>query len=68
MPRRKIKTRVEHLADSHGRLLQAQAALKEVDLRTTTGELRSQIRDARDTVAAALTAVQAAIELDTPRR
>lgn len=66
MPRPKVKSRVQHLADAHGRLLQAQASLKEVDLRTTSGELREQVRDARDQVGAALTAVQRAIELDTP--
>lgn len=68
MPRRRTKTRVEHLADAHGLLLQAQLSLKEVDLRTTTGELRANVRDAREQAAAALTAVQVALELDTPRR
>lgn len=68
MPRPKVKSRVQHLADAHSRLLLAQASLKEVDLRTTSGELREQIRDARDQVDAGLTAVQHAIQLDTPKR
>lgn len=68
MPRRKVKTRVEHLADAHERLLLAQGALKEVDLRTTSGTLRDAVRDSRDKVAASLETVQRAIQLDLPRR
>lgn len=65
MPRRRTKTRLEHLADAHGRLLQAQAALQQIDLRTTRGELRDEVRYARETNAAALTAVETAIRADS---
>lgn len=68
MPRRKVKSRVEHLADAHTRLLQAQASLKEVDLRTTSGELREAVRASRDSVTQGLELLQQAIRLDIPKR
>lgn len=67
MPRAKIKTRVELLAEAHGRMQQAEISLKAVDLRTTAGELRQAIRDSRDCVNTGLAALQRAIEVDTPR-
>lgn len=66
MPRPRVKTRIEHLADAHGRLLQTHAALREVDLRTTRGELRAAIRGARDANSAALSFIEAAIKADMP--
>lgn len=68
MPRRRTKTRLEHLADAHGRLLQAQACLSEIDLRTTRGPLRDAVRAARTTTAAALTALETAITHEPPGR
>ena len=66
MPRPKIKTRIEHLADAHSFLLRAQQSLGEVDLRTTTGDLRAAIRTGREQTAAALAALQTAITHDVP--
>ena len=66
MPRPKVKSRIEHLADAHGQLLKALSSLQHVDLRTTRGELREAIRVARDSGTAALTAVEVAIKADTP--
>ena len=66
MPRIRPKIRIEHLADAHGRLLEAQSSLQQVDLRTTRGVLREAIRQAREANTAALTAVEVAIRADTP--
>lgn len=66
MPRRKAKTRIEHLAEAHERLLQAKTSLAEVDLRTTRGELREAIRDAREATGCALTAAERAIRAGVP--
>jgi hypothetical protein len=66
MPRRKVKLRIEHLADAHAALAKAAAALAEIDLRATRGPLRDAIREARASQAAATTAVETAIRADTP--
>lgn len=68
MPRRRVKTRVEHLADAHADLLRAQTSLKEVDLRTTSGDLREAIRESREQVGNSLDAISRAIQLDIPRK
>ena len=66
MPRPKVKTRIEHLADAHGHLAKAAASLSHIDLRSTRGELRDAIRDARDATLAASAAVEVGIRADLP--
>lgn len=64
MPRKKVKTRVQHLVDAHGRLQQAKQSLHAIDLRATTGTLREEVREARDAVEDGLAACEVAIKTD----
>lgn len=47
MPRRREKTRVEHLADALESAEHLAACLSSVDLRTTTGELKALVQESR---------------------
>lgn len=71
MPRRREKTRVEHLADALENVELLARHLSSVDLRTTSGELRRLVKDSRglaDTLGEKLAeAVRADLPVQTPK-
>lgn len=64
MAPRPPKNTVNHVADAIAKLQGAAAALQEIDLRTTRGELRVALRGAREYTAEALAWADAAIQAD----
>lgn len=66
MPRKREKTRLDHLADALAAAHTAGAALGAIDLRTTSGELRAAVKGAREAAETLRTELQRAILADVP--
>lgn len=67
MPRARKPKRIELLATAHERLLESQAALKEINLLDTHGAQRIAIQAARRAVDTGLQATERSIRLDIPK-
>lgn len=65
-PRRRPKTRTDQLVDALTALDRASACLEEIDLRTTSGDLRKLIKESRATSKTLKGSVTAAIQADKP--
>lgn len=66
MPRPRPRTRLHVLAEAISSLDKADACLHEIDLRSTTGEVRNEIKEAREHAARAMeTARQTYLETAT---
>lgn len=68
MARIRVKTRVEHLADSLVELNKANKSLHEIDLRTTPRDQREKVKAAREFVSEALALTGSALRSDNPTR
>lgn len=66
MPRRRPKTRVDHLVDALAAAEQLQAALAEIDLDTVAGDVRVVLTSASKASASAQKKVAEAIRRDVP--
>lgn len=66
MPRRRPKTRVDHLVDALEALEKASASLQAVNLRTTSGDLRKKLRSSRELSTQARAELVEALRLDVP--
>lgn len=64
--RRRPKTRVDHLVEALTALDRASACLTEIDLRTTSGELRKLIKESREGSRDVGETLRAAIQADKP--
>lgn len=65
-PRRRAKTRVDNLVDAMRALDKATNSLQEIDLRTTTGELRRLVKESRSGAAELSATLAAAVRADEP--
>lgn len=68
MARTRVKTRVEHLADTLVELNKANKSLHEIDLRTTPRDQREKVKHAREYVTEALALTSTALRSDNPNR
>lgn len=65
-PRRRPKTRVESLVDALEALDKVSGVLNDIDLRTTTGELRTALRASREQANALAKSLNNAVKADVP--
>lgn len=66
MPRRREKTRVEHLAEALMSVETLAVHLNAVDLRTTSGDLRQLVKESRGLADELGTKLAAAVRADLP--
>lgn len=67
VPRRRPKTTVDRLVESLENLEKISGSLSEVDLRTTSGDLRQLIKNSREKSKELAELLTAAVKADVPR-